>query len=232
MAEALQRWFSSNCLFANRSKAGILVVFDGIDGAGKTSQADRLIEWLEGMDYPVTHTKWNSSDLVSDAIKNGKDERQLTPRLFSFLHAADMVWRSENVIEPAIQRRNVVVCDRYYYTALVRDTLRGIDEGLVRRLYEGLPEPDVVFHCVCPPDVAFARLIDEKGLTYYGSGMDLDLAKDRNESCMKYEKLMDRAYRRIMPRAKNCVRLDTNRAEKKIFKDVKAEVSSLLGIPD
>lgn len=216
---------------ASKKDKGILIVFEGIDGSGKTSQTEWLIDWLEENDYPVVHTKWNSSERLHEAIADCKDRREMTPMLFSLLHAADMLWRWEYVIKPALDKGRIVVCDRYYYTSLVRDSIRGVDESLVKAIYEDLREPDLVFHLVVPVEIAFSRVLDEKGLTYYGSGMDLKLSKNQADSCMKYEQMMDRAYAKLLPHeAKNYVPVDTDRSEKKIFKDIKEEVKGRFGI--
>ncbi len=54
--------------------------------------------------------------------------------------------------------------------------MRGVDTTVHDKLYKGFREPDLVFHCVCPIEVAFSRLINDKGMSYYGSGMDLHLS--------------------------------------------------------
>lgn len=227
MENHVQDWVLDNCRFAApKNRKGILVVFEGIDGTGKTTQSERLMEWLEKHDYSPVKTKWNSSELVSDAITKGKDSREMTPMLYSLMHAADLISRLDKVIMPALKRGRVVVADRYWYTSLIRDTLRGIDPELIKKIYADIREPDLVFHCVCPIEIAYARVMEEKGLTYYGSGMDLNLAKDRAESCLKYEGMMDRKYRQLLSKeAKHYFELDTNRPEKDIFEDVKNQMS-------
>ena len=208
---------------------GLLIVFEGPDGAGKTTQCDRLVEWLEGMDYKVVRTKWNSSPLLKDTIKKAKDERILSPVLFSLLHAADLVLRYEHDIVPALEKNKIVVCDRYTFTSLVRDGLRGMDVDIVRDIYKNLREPDVVFYCRVPVEVAFSRLVNDKGLSYYGTGMDLNLSKSREENCIKYEKLMSREYDKLL-KGGNVCRLDMDRSVKKIFRDIREYMMGEFGI--
>ena len=103
------------------------------------------------------------------------------------------------------------------------------DDGEINQVYAELRQPDVIFHCCVKPEIAYARLLEEKGLPYYGSGMDMDLADSRAESCLKYEQMMTKAYDDALPHNMGYFRLDTNRPEKEIFKDVKREISRRLG---
>ena len=89
---------------------GILIVFEGCDGAGKSEQTTRLVKWLEKLGYSVTTSKWNSSDLMQDTIRTAKKARLLSPTLYSLLHACDMIYRYEYEIVPALLRNEVVVC--------------------------------------------------------------------------------------------------------------------------
>ena len=232
MDRVASNWVLENCRFAARKPKGILVAVEGCDGAGKSSITEMLVAWLEKHNFPVTQTKWNSSDIVKDAIDKGKDRRELSPLIFSLLHAADFVWRYENVILPALERNHVVVADRYVYTSYVRDGLRGVDPKILNLVYDGIREPDILFHCSCPTEIAFARLMEDKGFTFYGSGMDLGLSHNRNESCMLYEKKMCKEYDRILPECKNYVKLDTSKPKKETFQAVKDEMNSKFGIDD
>ncbi len=164
-----------------------------------TTQVDKLMDYLDGSGYEVIHTKWNSSSLLKKPIKKAKEKHMLTPILYSLLHAADMVVRYENEIVPALNANKVVVSDRYIYTSMARDSARGVDMGILEKIYSDIRQPDILFHCVLPIHRAFHRLVKEKDLTYYGVGMDLNLADNMEDSYIKYENLVDKAYRRITP---------------------------------
>ena len=232
MEKLASNWVLENCRFAARKPKGTLVVFEGADGSGKSCCRDMLVDWLKKHEFPVTQTKWNSSDLVKDAIDAGKDRRELSPLMFCLLHAADMVWRMENVVLPALERNHVVVADRYVYTSYVRDGLRGVDKKILDLVYDGFREPDILFHCSCPTEIAFARLLEDKGFTFYGSGMDLGLSSNRNESCMLYEKKMAKEYGDLLPKQKNYIKLDTNRPKKETLATIKDEMNNRFGIDD
>lgn len=174
----------------------MLIVFEGIDGSGKTTQVKRLADYLRRRDLPVTVTKWNSSPLTRRAIRWGKKQRRLTSETYFLLHVADMIDRYNWIIHPALERGDVVICDRYWYTSLVRDQLRGIDPDVIRAVYAVMPMPAIIFHLAASIETTCKRLEERSKLSYYGSGMDIGLAKTREESCEIYAELMQQAYRR------------------------------------
>ena len=121
-----------------KNKKGLLIVIEGIDGSGKTSQTDLLVDWLKEEGYDVVTTKWNSSKVMKDSIKKAKKDRLLSPILYSLLHAADMVLRYENEILPALNENKIVICDRYIYTSMARDKARGVNIEIMNEIYKGL----------------------------------------------------------------------------------------------
>ena len=104
-----------------RQYPGALVVVEGIDGSGKSTQLYLLKRWLEIGGYRIHFTEWNSSPLVKSATRRGKQRRLLTPTTFSLLHAADFADRCERQIMPLLHGGYLVLADRYIYTAFARD---------------------------------------------------------------------------------------------------------------
>src|SRR6476620_4127906 len=104
----------------SRAYPGALIVVDGTDGSGKSTQLYLLKRWLESGGYRLHFTDWNSSPLVKSATRRGKQRRLLTPTTFSLLHAADFADRCERQSMPLLQGEYMVLADRYIYTALAR----------------------------------------------------------------------------------------------------------------
>src|ERR1700675_1334251 len=88
---------------------GALVVVEGIDGPGKSTQLYLLKRWLEINGYRTHFTEWNSSPLVKSATRRGKQRRLLTPVTFSLLHAADFADRCERQILPLLHSGYLVL---------------------------------------------------------------------------------------------------------------------------
>ncbi len=92
---------NSQLLEPARAYPGALIVVEGIDGSGKSTQLYLLKRWLEIGGYRLHFTEWNSSPLVKSATRRGKQRRLLTPTTFSLLHAADFADRCERQILPS-----------------------------------------------------------------------------------------------------------------------------------
>jgi dTMP kinase len=181
-----------------RPYPGRLIVFEGLDGSGKSTQAQLLRKWLSFRGYRVFFTEWNSSELVSDTIRRGKKRNLLTPTTFSLLHATDFADRFERHILPPLQAGYLVVCDRYIYTAFVRDVARGCDPAWVRNLYRFAVLPDKVFYFKVPVETALARKeASRQKISYYEGGMDLGLADDVTNSYLLFQGMLKREYDRL-----------------------------------
>jgi dTMP kinase len=166
-----------------RPYPGALIVVEGIDGSGKSTQLYLLKRWLEIGGYRIHFTEWNSSPLVKSATRRGKQRRLLTPVTFSLLHAADFADRCERQIMPLLHGGYLVLADRYIYTAFARDAARGCSPKWLRNLYSFAPIPDITFYFRAPLDVAVNRIVAGRPkLKYYEAGMDLGISLDRAES--------------------------------------------------
>jgi len=166
-----------------RQYPGALVVVEGIDGSGKSTQLYLLKRWLEIGGYRIHFTEWNSSPLVKSATRRGKQRRLLTATTFSLLHAADFADRCERQIMPLLHGGYLVLADRYIYTAFARDAARGCSPHWLRNLYSFAPTPDITFYFRAPLDVAVNRIVAGRPkLKYYEAGMDLGISLDRAES--------------------------------------------------
>jgi dTMP kinase len=164
-------------------RRGKLIVVEGIDGSGKSTQIKLLHKWLEAHGHQVVFTEWNSSDLVRQATKRGKKKNLLTPTTFSLLHATDFADRLTYRIIPYLKSGMTVLADRYIYTAFARDIARGVDPRWVRDLYGFAVQPDAIFYFRVPIDVAVGRIVGSRAkIKFYEAGMDLRLSPEPVES--------------------------------------------------
>lgn len=162
---------------------GRLIIVEGIDGSGKSTQIRLLQRWLESLGYLVFFTEWNSADLVKKTTKRGKKNRSLTPTTFSILHATDFAHRLVTNILPPLKAGMIVLADRYVFTAFARDVVRGCDREWVRKVYQFAPKPDIAFYFKVPIDTALRRITQTRQvLKDFEAGMDLGLHVDPFES--------------------------------------------------
>jgi dTMP kinase len=174
---------------------GKLIVVEGIDGSGKTTQLGLLAKWLEAAGHRVSVTEWNSSALVKAATKAGKKKNALTPMTFSLLHATDFADRLLYKIIPPLKAGMIVLADRYAYTAFARDTARGVHSQWVRALYSFAVRPDLSMYFRVPIDVSIDRLLARRvKLKFYEAGMDLGLSTNSVESFRIFQSRVLNAY--------------------------------------
>jgi dTMP kinase len=165
------------------SYPGKLIVVEGIDGSGKSTQLSLIHRWLESEGYRVFFTEWNSSRLVRRVIRRGKKKDLLTPSTFSLLHAADFADRLTYSIVPPLKGGMIVLADRYAYTAFARDVARGVDPDWVREVYSIAPRPDLALYFRVPIEVSLERILSGRQKPkYHEAGMDLGLSQDATES--------------------------------------------------
>ncbi len=189
---------------------GRLIIVEGIDGSGKSTQLDLLQKWLVSENYLVVSTEWNSSPIVKRTTSRGKKLRLLSPMSFSLIHAADFASRIHSQILPALEAGAVVLADRYVYTAFARDGVRGVDGRWLRRLYSFAFRPSLAFYFDVPLEEAVSRILAGRPeLKYYEAGLDLGLSGDPSESFRIFQGLIRAEYDRIVDEY-GLIRIDAN----------------------
>ncbi|HOE66084.1 MAG TPA: dTMP kinase [Candidatus Hydrogenedentes bacterium] len=178
---------------------GMLIVVEGVDGSGKSTQLDLMRSWLIQEGYDLFFTEWNSSKLVKKTTKLGKTKQILTPLTFALIHATDFSDRLERAIIPPLQAGMIVLADRYVWTAFSRDVVRGVDPEYVRDLYSFAVQPDLAFYFRVPLQTAVQRIFRGRaGLKYYEAGMDLGLSRDPAESFLKFQARIMEEYDKLV----------------------------------
>lgn len=195
-------------LVADDKLPGRLIIVEGIDGSGKSTQLDLLRKWLINQGYLVIFSEWNSSPIVKGITRRGKRQQLLSPMSFSLIHAADFASRTYSQILPALQAGAIVLADRYVYTAYVRDSVRGVNRDWLRRLYSFAVPPTLAFYFDVPLEEAMRRIsVGRPELKYYEAGMDLGYTSDPYESFRRFQALIREEYE-VVVREFGLVRMD------------------------
>lgn len=177
---------------------GKLIVVEGLDGSGKSTQIHLIARWMEMEGLRVFLTEWNSSILVKEATRKGKKRRLLTPTTFSLIHATDFADRYERQILPLLRAGYIVLADRYIYTAFARDLVRGCSPAWIRSLYGFARKPDLAFYFQTPLETALNRILSARPkLKYHEAGMDLGLSNDPYESFRQFQAMIMDAYEKM-----------------------------------
>jgi len=178
---------------------GKLIIVEGIDGSGKSTQIDLLYKWLRSLGQSVYFSEWNSSKLVKSTTKAGKKKHILTPTTFSLIHATDFADRWENHILPLLRAGVIILADRYAFTAFGRDVARGVDPQWVRKLYSFALQPDIAFYFRVPMDVSVNRIVSSRAkIKYYEAGKDLGLSDDKVVSFRLFQQRIRDEYEKMI----------------------------------
>ena len=208
---------------------GKLIVVEGADGSGRTTEVALLKAWLEVEGHAVVDTGLRRSDLVSAEIDRAKQGHTLGATTMALLYSVDFADQLENKIVPALAAGSTVLADRYIYTLMARAIARGASREWAQQLYEFALIPDLVVLLDARPDILLHRSIMKYGsLDYWESGMDLCLSPDRFESFFLYQERLRREFG-WMRKSYGFRIIDANRNPAQVHVDVKRVVAPLYG---
>jgi dTMP kinase len=208
---------------------GRLIVVEGADGSGRTTEVTLLKEWLEVEGHAVVDTGLRRSDLVSGEIDRAKQGHTLGATTMALLYAVDFADQLENKMIPALSAGATVLADRYVYTLMARAIARGASREWARELYGFALQPDRVILLDARPEILLHRAIAKYGsLDYWESGMDLCLSRDLFESFLLYQDRLSREFE-WMRQEYRFERVDANRGPEQVHLDVQRLVAPLYG---
>jgi dTMP kinase len=208
--------------------AGKLIVVEGADGSGRSTQIQLLVDWLESAGHSTVQVGLKRSTLVSAELDQAQAGNILSRTTLSLFYATDFADQLENIILPALRAGQMVLSDRYIYTLMARDIVRGMDPKWVRNLYGLALVPDAVFYLnVRPEDLVQRTFAKYARLDYWESGMDLGLDRDIFASFLKYQALMAEQFRRLQATYGFHI-IDAHRPVEVINADLRKKISAVL----
>jgi dTMP kinase len=210
---------------------GKLIVIEGADGSGRSTQIALLRSWLERLGYPTAEIGLKRSTLIGRELEEAKRGNILSPLTFSLFYATDFADQLENIIIPALQADFIVLADRYIYTLMARDIVRGIDPAWVKDVYSIALVPDAVFYLKVSPRELAERNFRKNGmLDYWESGMDIQRSGDMFDCFIRYQRQMQRLFL-AMQRLYDFEIINANRSPRPILRDLRARIEPLVGLP-
>src|SRR6185295_9728214 len=152
--------------------SGKLFVVEGADGSGRSTQIVRLVEYLEKCGHGTVQVGLKRSTLVSEELEKAQQGNILSRITLSLFYATDFADQLENIILPALKAGFIVLADRYIYTLMIRDMVRGMDEAWLKNLYGIALVPDAVFYLSVEAEELVQRNLSKNAtLDYWESGM-------------------------------------------------------------
>ena len=208
--------------------AGKLIVVEGADGSGRSTQIAMLVEWLEGSGHATVQVGLKRSTLVSEELDRAQNGNILSRTTLSLFYATDFADQLENIILPALKAGFIVLADRYIYTLMARDMVRGMDETWLKNLYGISLEPDAVFYLNVPPEELVQRnFAKNMSLDYWESGMDIGLSRDMFDSFLQYQGAMEKTFRHLQTTYGFTI-VDGMRSAEAIHADLRKKIGAVL----
>jgi len=207
---------------------GQLIVLEGTDCVGRSTQVEMLRRWLEERGHAVSNTGLTRSALTQAGLDAAKEGHTLGRTTQSLFYATDFADRLENQIIPALKAGFYVLSDRYFYSVCARDVVRGADPEWVRSIYGFALVPDMVLYMNADLDHLVQRVVNGRGFNYWESGMDMSMADNLYDSFCAYQaRIMEQLNR--MAAEYGFFTVDANRTADAIFRDLTGHISRVIG---
>jgi dTMP kinase len=211
----------------HKSLPGKLIVLEGTDGVGRSTQVALLKEWLESEGYAVSATGLKRGKLAGKGIQQAMQGHTVGDTTMNLFYATDMVDRLERDILPALRAGFVVLTDRYIYSIITRALVRGADPVWIRNVFGFALVPDIVFYLQADLTHLVPRVLNARGFDYWESGADFLQGRDYYDSFVEYQTRLLAQFDAIADEF-NFVRIDANRSIREVFQSLQAEIKELL----
>jgi len=209
---------------------GKLIVIEGTDGAGRTTQINLLKPWLEELGHAALDTGMTRSRLAGEGIHRAKEGNNLGHVTQSLFYATDFIDRLENEIIPALRAGFIVLTDRYIYSLMARAIVRGMDPSWIRSIYSVALKPDAIFYLRIGLDQLLPRVVFSRGFDYWESGMDLYPGHDMYDSFCNYQTLLLAEFDRLGEEY-HFETIDASADAEKVCAQLKLRILEVLGAP-
>jgi len=209
---------------------GQLVVIEGMDGSGRSTQIALLQEWLESEGFAVQTSGLRRSNLVGRDIDELLAKNAVTRLTLALMYATDFFDQIEHRILPALRSGTVVLADRFIFTLIARGVVRGINRDYLSGLYAMALRPHLTFWLNVRPETAFAREFKKaQAISYWEAGRDMSLSHDLYWSFIRYQTMIKREFE-LMAKRHNFIELDGEASVSLVNKQLRQRIGDQLGI--
>ncbi|MCY4188180.1 MAG: hypothetical protein OXD30_06820 [Bryobacterales bacterium] len=209
---------------------GKLLVIEGPDSVGRSTQVELLRNWLEANGYAVVDTGMMRSTLTKDGLEAAKSGHTLGPLTMGLFYMTDFADRLERVMVPALRAGFVVLTDRYFYSIVARAAARRQDSEWLERVAGCALVPHATFYLRARVSEVVARTArGRKYFEYWESGMDVPYGPNRYQSFLLYQSRLIEILDSLAERYGFTV-IDANRPPDQIFADLRERIGRLLEI--
>src|ERR1700741_225718 len=209
---------------------GRLIVIEGMDGSGRSTQISLLQEWLESEGFAVQTSGLRRSTLVGRDIDELLAKNAVTRLTLSLMYATDFFDQVEHRILPALRSGTVVLADRFIFTLIARGVVRGIHRDYITGLYAMALRPHLTFWLNVRPETAFGREFKKaQAISYWEAGRDMSLSHDLYWSFIRYQTMIKREFE-VMAKRHVFIELDGEASVSTVNKQLRQRIGDQLGI--
>ena len=206
---------------------GRLIALEGTDGVGRSTQMQLLRQWIEEEGFGVMDTGLARSKLTEPGLDKAKAGNILGPLTMSLFYATDFADRLENQIIPALKAGFHTLSDRYFYSIIARNVVRGADPVWSRKIYGFALKPDIIFYLKADVATLVARVVDRGGFDYWESGMDIMCANNLYDSFCIYQTRVIEQFDKLAEEF-GFITIDATRSVEEVFEDIKGHIRALI----
>src|SRR6516164_3108488 len=216
--------------FDPKEITGTLIVIEGMDGSGRSTQISLLQEWLESEGFAVQTSGLRRSNLVGRDIDELLAKNAVTRLTLALMYATDFFDQVEHRILPALRSGTIVLADRYIFTLIGRGVVRGINRDYMSGLYAMAVRPHLTFWLNVRPETAFGREFRKaQAISYWEAGRDMSLSHDLYWSFIRYQTMIKREFE-VMAKKHNFIELDGEASVPAVNKLLRQRIAEQLGI--
>ena len=229
--ETAQHFFGEPLVGFDPSEiTGSLIVIEGMDGSGRSTQIALLQEWLESEGFAVQTSGLRRSNLVGQDIDQLLAKNAVTRLTLSLMYATDFFDQVEHRILPALRSGTVVLADRFIFTLIARGVVRGINRDYMSGLYAMALRPHLTFWLNVRPETAFGREFKKaQAISYWEAGRDMSLSHDLYWSFIRYQTMIKREFE-VMAKKHSFIELDGEASVPAVNKLLRQRIGEQLGI--
>jgi dTMP kinase len=209
---------------------GSLIVIEGMDGSGRSTQISLLQEWLESEGFSVQTSGLRRSNLVGRDIDQLLAKNAVTRLTLALMYSTDFFDQIEHRIVPSLKSGAVVLADRYVFTLIARGVVRGINRDYLGGLYAMALRPHLTFWLNVRPETAFGREFRKaQAISYWEAGRDMSLSHDLYWSFIRYQTMIKREFE-AMAKKHSFIELDGEANVPTVNKLLRQRIADHLGI--
>jgi len=206
---------------------GKLIVIEGPDSVGRSTQVSKLRAWLEQKGHAVLDTGLARGALAGKGIADAKEGNTLGPVTMTMFYVTDFADRLENEIIPALRAGFVVITDRYIFSLMARGIARGEDAVWLEKLAGFALVPHAVYYLRADVPTLVSRVVMGRGsFDFWESGMDLRFGPDMYDSFIRYQTRVIRALDR-MSKKYEFRAIDASKPSDQIFRELQRSIGEL-----